>query len=63
MLKGMRATRHANGNVILQPPVREGSDGRFWPIYTLQPGIAEAAVRAVKSQWDMANAHGRTGFI
>ncbi|RKK03317.1 hypothetical protein EBE87_25915 [Pseudoroseomonas wenyumeiae] len=63
LLKGMRAHRKSDGSVFLQPPTREGSDGRFWPLYTLQPGIAEAAVRAVRAQWSLADQHGLRGYI
>lgn len=54
-LHGLEARRGPGGVVLLKPPMREGTDGRLWPIYALQPSALEAAAEAVgalRRQWD-----------
>ncbi|MBO1081856.1 hypothetical protein [Roseomonas haemaphysalidis] len=61
MLKSMKAIRRPDGTIFLQPPVTVDRDGRAWPLYSLQPGTAEAAVRAVTAQWSLAAGADRQG--
>jgi putative DNA primase/helicase len=47
----MRTVRQANGLVLVLPAVLDGGDGRIQPLFTLLPGVAEAAVRPVQIGW------------
>lgn len=50
-LEGIEATRDSAGHVTLRPPVRRDQRGREWPIFSLQPGLAEHAAAVVTRAW------------
>lgn len=50
-LEGIEATRDSTGRVTLRPPMRRDQRGREWPLFSLQPGVAEQAADAVSRTW------------
>lgn len=50
-LLGLRVEQRDGGSLVVTPPEREGSDGRRWPHYALQPGAREAVEAAIGQIW------------
>jgi hypothetical protein len=53
-LTGLRVEPQADGRLAITPPTRTDREGRTWPVFTLQAGVAEEVAVELARLWALS---------